>query len=210
MTKRPRTLLAVATVLGTTLSLGTATVVVAQPKPPKPDAPKKPDVPKPDDKAPKPDDKAPKNAPKPDDKAGTNESLQNGTGAVRPWAQGVSDADQRTALAMFQDGNKDLNDGVYVTAADKYRKALKVWDHPAINYNLALAQDSIGEPTDALASLDRAIELRPDHAIFRMHRAHLRVRLHDLTGAAEDLAEIEVSPRVTDTPSPRLAPPEEH
>lgn len=59
--------------------------------------------------------------------------------------------------------------------------------HPVHYYNLALAQDSIGEPRDALASLDRAIELRPNHAIFRLRRAHLRVRLLDFHGAAEDL-----------------------
>jgi 4-amino-4-deoxy-L-arabinose transferase-like glycosyltransferase len=59
--------------------------------------------------------------------------------------------------------------------------------HPVHYYNLALAQDSIGEPRDALASLDRAIELRPDNAIFHQRRAHLRVRLLDYAGAAEDL-----------------------
>jgi tetratricopeptide (TPR) repeat protein len=63
--------------------------------------------------------------------------------------------------------------------------------HPVHYYNLALAQDSIGEPRDALAALDRAIELRPDHAIFRLRRAHLRVRLLDPAGAAEDLAAID-------------------
>lgn len=63
--------------------------------------------------------------------------------------------------------------------------------HPVHYYNLALAQDSIGEPRDALASLDRAIELRPNHAIFRLRRAHLRVRLLDHAGAAEDLAVID-------------------
>jgi hypothetical protein len=63
--------------------------------------------------------------------------------------------------------------------------------HPVHYYNLALAQDSIGEPRDALVTLDRAIELRPDHAIFRLRRAHLRVRLLDFAGAAEDLAVID-------------------
>jgi 4-amino-4-deoxy-L-arabinose transferase-like glycosyltransferase len=63
--------------------------------------------------------------------------------------------------------------------------------HPVHYYNLALAQDSLGEPRDALATLDRAIELRPDHAIFRLRRTHLRVRLLDYAGAAEDLAVID-------------------
>jgi 4-amino-4-deoxy-L-arabinose transferase-like glycosyltransferase len=63
--------------------------------------------------------------------------------------------------------------------------------HPVHYYNLALAQDSIGEPRDALATLDRAIELRPDHVIFHLRRAHLRVRLQDFAGAAEDLSVID-------------------
>jgi 4-amino-4-deoxy-L-arabinose transferase-like glycosyltransferase len=60
--------------------------------------------------------------------------------------------------------------------------------HPVHYYNLSMAQDSIGEPRDALASMNQAIELRPDSAIFRQRRAHLRVRLLDFAGAEQDLA----------------------
>jgi 4-amino-4-deoxy-L-arabinose transferase-like glycosyltransferase len=63
--------------------------------------------------------------------------------------------------------------------------------HPVHYYNLALAQESIGEHRHALATLDHAIALRPEHAIFRLRRAHLRLRLLDHAGAAEDLAAIE-------------------
>lgn len=59
---------------------------------------------------------------------------------------------------------------------------------PVHYYNLAMVQDQIGEPKDALASLDRAIELRPGQPIFHMRRAHLRLRLDDLDGVDEDLA----------------------
>lgn len=59
--------------------------------------------------------------------------------------------------------------------------------HPVHYYNLAMAQDEIGEPLQALRSLDRAIALRPDHPLFRLRRAHLRFRGGDLDGAQEDL-----------------------
>ncbi|WP_106391443.1 hypothetical protein [Enhygromyxa salina] len=60
--------------------------------------------------------------------------------------------------------------------------------HPVHYYNLAMVQDSIGEPLDALASLNRAIELRPRQPIFHMRRAHLRLRLEDFDGVDQDLA----------------------
>lgn len=63
--------------------------------------------------------------------------------------------------------------------------------HPVHYYNLSMAQDSIGEPRQALASLDRAIELRPNSAIFRLRRAHLRMRLDDFVGAERDLVVID-------------------
>ncbi len=86
------------------------------------------------------------------EKAGTNESLTNG-GSERPWANGVTAAEQQTALAIFHDGNGFLNDGLFVKAADKYRDALKHWDHPAIHYNLALALLNLDQPVEVYDNL---------------------------------------------------------
>ncbi len=91
------------------------------------------------------------------EKAGTNESLQNG-GDTRPWAAGVSQADQQQALQLFHDGNVNLNDGLFAKAADKYREALKHWDHPAIHYNLALAQMNLDQPIDAYNNMQASLK----------------------------------------------------
>jgi hypothetical protein len=95
--------------------------------------------------------------PKNDEKAGTNETLQNG-GDARPWANAVSDADQKAATALFHDGNEMLNNGLFAKASDKYREALKHWDHPAIHYNLALALMNLDQPIDAYENLSVSVK----------------------------------------------------
>src|SRR5512146_2389903 len=54
------------------------------------------------------------------EKAGTNESLTSGAGE-RPWARGVPAAEQAVAVKMFREGNVQLNDGLFVQAADIYK-----------------------------------------------------------------------------------------
>ncbi len=118
--------------LGGVLCIGTA--AFGQPTPP----------------APPPEKPAP-------EKAGTNETLQSGSEAERPWAKGVTDNEQKIALSLFREGNTSLNDGAYVTAAKKYREALSHWDHPAINYNLALALLNLDQPVEVYKALEKAI-----------------------------------------------------
>lgn len=116
----------------------------AQPAPtPSPQVPTKaPEVPK---------------TPKTDEKAGTDESLQNGAGE-RPWAVGVTRENQQLALAKFQEGNTQLNDGLFANAAKLYREALVYWDHPAVNYNLALALLNLDQPIEVHDRLQQAIK----------------------------------------------------
>lgn len=100
---------------------------------------------------------APAPQPKPpttDEKAG--ESLENG-GDARPWANGVSAAQQQAALGKFREGNNQLNSGFFADAAKFYREALKDWDHPAIHYNLALAQMNVDQPIEAYENFQKAI-----------------------------------------------------
>jgi hypothetical protein len=94
---------------------------------------------------------------KPNEKAGKDETLQNG-GDVRPWAQGVSQVEQKKALELFHDGNVSLNDGLFAKAADNYREALKHWDHPAIHYNLSLALMNLDQTIDAYDNMQAAVK----------------------------------------------------
>jgi hypothetical protein len=77
--------------------------------------------------------------------------------------------------------------GVLALVQGPWPRSRRDAPHPVHYYNLAMVQDSIGEPLSALASLDRAIELRPSQPIFHMRRAHLRVRVGDLDGAEQDV-----------------------
>lgn len=74
-------------------------------------------------------------------------SLLDTTG-VGPWAQDVSPQQRKAADVLFQEGNAFLEESVFMRAAEKYREALRSWDHPAIHYNLALALMTSDEPTE--------------------------------------------------------------
>jgi len=75
----------------------------------------------------------------------------------RPWAHGVSPEQQQKALKAFAEGNELLRDALFVRAAEKYREALRYWDHPAIHYNLALALVNLDQPVEMYDALEKAM-----------------------------------------------------
>ena len=66
----------------------------------------------------------------------------------KPWAVGVSEANQQKALAKFQEGNESFIKDQWRKALDAYTEALTYWDHPNIRYNAAVC----------LIKLDRSVE----------------------------------------------------
>src|SRR6188508_2423642 len=92
----------------------------------------------------------------PGEKAGSDESLQQG-GDNRPWAAGISVERQKQALLLFREGNALLNQGLFARASDTYIKGLVSWPHPAIHYNLALAQMNLDQPIEAFENFQKAI-----------------------------------------------------
>lgn len=77
--------------------------------------------------------------------------------ADRPWARDVSDDAQKQALLVFEEGNKLFENSEHAAALAKYREALKIWDHPAIRYNAAVALVNLDQPLAANENLELAL-----------------------------------------------------
>lgn len=75
-----------------------------------------------------------------------------------PWSQGVSTEDRRAAIALLREGTRLYLIPLYAKAAEQYAAGLRKWKHPGIYYNLALTQLSLGKESDALESLEHALQ----------------------------------------------------
>lgn len=69
--------------------------------------------------------------------------------APKPWEEGISAEDQARARAIFKEGTVLLNDASFAPAAQKLEEALAIWGHPAIHYNMAMAQVQMDHPLEA-------------------------------------------------------------
>ncbi|WP_052519556.1 hypothetical protein [Archangium violaceum] len=79
-----------------------------------------------------------------------------------PWVRNVSLKEQDAAYALFREGNGFLKNSIFIQAVEKYRQALKHWDHPAIHYNLALALMNFEQPIEAYTHLEAAMRYGPE------------------------------------------------
>lgn len=79
-------------------------------------------------------------------------------GDDKPWNRGVPLPARETARDLFLEGNRLFHIPVYPRAADKYVAALARWKHPAIYFNLALAQLNLGQEVEAHDSLQQALQ----------------------------------------------------
>jgi len=75
----------------------------------------------------------------------------------RPWADGVSEAEQALALQDYERGNAEFVQSRFVQALAEYRRAIAHWDHPAIEFNIAVCLINLGEPLEAREHLERSL-----------------------------------------------------
>jgi tetratricopeptide (TPR) repeat protein len=74
-----------------------------------------------------------------------------------PWVEGVSREQRQQANRIFQEGNALIREGLFAVAAEKYERALALWDHPGFRYNLAIAQINLDQSIEAYESFRHAI-----------------------------------------------------
>ena len=80
----------------------------------------------------------------------------------RPWADGVSDADQKEALRLYDEGNKTVGERSYAGALKLYKQALTHWDHPAIRFNMAECFIHLDQPVLAYENIQKALKWGAD------------------------------------------------
>jgi putative PEP-CTERM system TPR-repeat lipoprotein len=101
----------------------------------------------------------------------------------RAVAANPSSAQPRLALIAFHVGRKEWK--AAVTAGQAAQAAVP--DSAAILEALGMAQFSSGEPNQAIATLKRAVQLRPDHVQTHLILGELQARTKDWDGAIQTL-----------------------
>ena len=74
-----------------------------------------------------------------------------------PWMDGVSVDQQTAARTIFLEANELIREAFFADAANKYKEALEIWDHPAFHFNLAMAQRALDQRIAAYWSLRKAM-----------------------------------------------------
>jgi hypothetical protein len=74
-----------------------------------------------------------------------------------PWAQGVSKDHQAQANALFAEANQLFAQQAHAPALEKYKAAIALWDHPLIEFNMAVTLVRLDRFLEAAETLDKAL-----------------------------------------------------
>jgi hypothetical protein len=130
---------------------------------------------------------------------------------AKPWLVGVAKKRQDAAEQLFNEGNEHFLVPDFVRAAQKYRDALALWDHPAIHYNLALSLINLDSPIEAYRHLQAALKYGGaplDAKRQQEAQTHLRATVRQLASlqisSREPGTTVTLDGKATPTPSDRL------
>jgi len=77
--------------------------------------------------------------------------------AEQPWETGVSKPQRDKANAAFAEGNQLFAQQAHKPAIEKYKEAIKEWDHPLIRFNMAVSLVRLDRFLEADETLDAAL-----------------------------------------------------
>ena len=108
-----------------------------------------------------------------------------------PWDRGVTVEQMQAAAAVFDEANAQLDASLPAKAAEKYVEALRLWPHPMIHYNLALALIDLKRPVEVAEHLEKAIQYGVEGLNNQPEKLDQAKRLLEFT--LDQLATVEVS-----------------
>ncbi len=79
----------------------------------------------------------------------------------RAWAQNASKEKQLESARFFEEGNQALKQSFFTEAEQQYRRALELWNHPAIHYNLALTLLNLNRSTEVYEHMLESMRYGP-------------------------------------------------
>lgn len=94
------------------------------------------------------------------DQLGTEDAREDGK-PEKPWNRGVPMEDRLKAREIYYAANSHLDIPLFAQAAEKYQEALALYPHPAIYFNLAIAQLNLVQPVASYESFRRALAHGP-------------------------------------------------
>jgi hypothetical protein len=80
------------------------------------------------------------------------------TSEPKPWAQGVPQAVQDKASALYEEGNTLFAQQAHAPALAKYREAIALWEHPLIRFNMAVTEIRLERILEAADDLEKALK----------------------------------------------------
>lgn len=80
----------------------------------------------------------------------------------KPWNRGTTLEVREAAEKLFMEGNRLFRIPLFAQAAAQYSAALRTWKHPAIHFNLALAQLNLSKDIEARENLEHALRYGAD------------------------------------------------
>ena len=79
-------------------------------------------------------------------------------GPPKPWAAGVPQDQQDKASALYEEGNQLFAQQAHAPALEKYKEALKLWDHPLIRFNKAVTEIRLDRALEAAEDLEASLK----------------------------------------------------